>query len=152
MGYANSWRSRRHSEPVSVVKFSPDGTRTCCSILILYDAALEWSDRWRNLCPSKTLKLGVFSQDGTKFASSSYDTTVRLWDTRTGGEIAVIRGHSNSNYSAVFSPDGTILASASYDGTVGLWKSQTGAKIAVLQGHLQLTGVFTRWDKTPFSV
>ena len=49
------------------------------------------------------------------------DTTVRLWDARTGELIRTLTGHTHWVNSVSFSPDGETLASGSLDGTVLLW-------------------------------
>ena len=72
----------------------------------------------------------VFSPDGSKLASASWDKTVRLWDVETGTTIgSALEDHSNSVNSVVFSPDGSKLASASQDHTVCLWDVETGTAI-----------------------
>ena len=46
---------------------------------------------------------------------------VRLWDIRTGENIATFWGHPTDIQDLAFSPDSTLLASASFDGTILLW-------------------------------
>jgi WD40 repeat protein len=79
----------------------------------------------------------VFSPDGQKLASASYDNTVRLWDVETGQAIgSALEGHTSYVLNVVFSPDGQKLASASGDNTVRLWDVETGQAIgSALEGH-----------------
>ena len=66
-------------------------------------------------------------------ASGSDDTTVRLWDMRTGQGLASLRRHTQGVSSVVFSPDGAWLASGSSDGDIMLWDSADGAQVAALR-------------------
>ncbi len=68
-------------------------------------------------------------------ASSSHDKTVRLWDTKTGNELAIFEGHNHCVKHVIFSPNGRYLASASYDGTVRIWDAKTEKEHHVLKGH-----------------
>ena len=77
----------------------------------------------------------VFSPDGSRLASRSDDTTVRLWDGVSGNPIATLEGHTDHVRSVVFSPDGSRLASGSWDNTVRLWDGVSGDHITTLAGH-----------------
>jgi WD40 repeat protein len=63
----------------------------------------------------------VFSADGKRMATASFDRTVKLWDTATGQEIITLRGHTDAVWSVAFSRDGRRIASAGQDGTIKIW-------------------------------
>ena len=59
--------------------------------------------------------------------------TARIWDAATAEEIAVLRGHDDSVFSAAFSPDGSRIVTASRDKTTRIWDTATAREIAVLR-------------------
>jgi WD40 repeat protein/transcriptional regulator with XRE-family HTH domain len=81
-----------------------------------------------------------FNANGTKLATGNQDGTVSLWDTKTGKEIQILRGHSNSVTSISFSQDGRHIATASWDGTAKVWNVSTGEEEFSLHSH---TGAVT---------
>jgi WD40 repeat protein len=57
----------------------------------------------------------VFSPDGKRLASASFDKTVRVWNTSSFQLERTLTHHSDFVYSVAFSPDGQWLVSASKD-------------------------------------
>ena len=76
----------------------------------------------------------AFSSDGTRLASGSKDTTVRLWDINNH-ESMTLQKHTRWTNVLAFSPNGKMLASGSVDKTVQLWDTTTGEPFATLTGH-----------------
>ena len=57
---------------------------------------------------------------------------VRIWDTSTGKELLILRGHTGRIASASFSPDGRRIVTASWDKIARIWDAVTGKPLAVL--------------------
>jgi len=73
----------------------------------------------------------VFSGDGAKIASGSWDTTVRVWDAKSGRLIhGPMRGHTKRALFVAFSPDGKRIVAVSKNGNVCVWDVDTGALVS----------------------
>ncbi|KAL2887439.1 Vegetative incompatibility protein HET-E-1 [Ceratocystis lukuohia] len=77
----------------------------------------------------------VFSTDGQRLASGSFDNTVKIWDATSGACLHTLEGHDLEVTSLVFSSDGQRLASGSWDKTVKIWDASSGTCLQTLVGH-----------------
>ncbi len=81
------------------------------------------------------------SPDGRTLATSSIDTTARLWDINDPHRphpLATLTGHTGAIWSVAFSPDGRTLATGSDNGTARLWDVNDPHQphpLATLTGH-----------------
>ncbi|MFB2894540.1 NB-ARC domain-containing protein [Aerosakkonemataceae cyanobacterium BLCC-F50] len=73
--------------------------------------------------------------DTPLLVSGSSDSTVRVWNVKTGECLQVMEGHANWVRSVAFSPDGQTVASGSEDHTIKLWNVHTGQCQHTLKGH-----------------
>lgn len=119
-----------NADHASSVVYSPDG-QTVGSVST--EAAILWDEHsWRKLAtikPENSLLSfsASFSADSTKFASSISD---KLWDARTGRELAKLKGFSPETLYVAFSPVGHAVAASSYDGVLKVWDTSTMQELA----------------------
>jgi WD40 repeat protein len=76
----------------------------------------------------------AFLPQGPRVLTDGYDNRLRLWDVRTGRELATLGGPLVKPNSAVMSRDGKLVATASSDGIARLWDSE-GHLFAAFGGH-----------------
>ena len=77
----------------------------------------------------------AFSPDGQFLVTGDNSCMVRLWETASGREVLICKGHTRWVTSVAFSCDGNTVASCSADETIKLWDTKTGECLKVFQGH-----------------
>ncbi|MBD2568630.1 protein kinase domain-containing protein [Anabaena lutea] len=105
--------------PISIIASLPSG--------IFLERTLSGHSRWVGSV--------AYSPDGQTLASGSRDTTIKLWDVKTGNLLQTLTGHSYTVWSVAYSPNGQTLASGSSDKTIKLWNVNTGKLLQTLTGH-----------------
>lgn len=82
-----------------------------------------------------------FSPDGRRLASSSRDSTIRIWDVNTRTILAQLIGSADEVRCVAFSPDGQWLISTGDEGTVRIWDMTTFQLVgAPLKNHFDEDG------------
>jgi RNA polymerase sigma factor (sigma-70 family) len=88
------------------------------------------SNRGRHV---RDLTAVAFAPNGKLFATRARDEMVRVWDTATGKEVAVLRGDPAVPWSGfwdfAFAPNGKTLATGGGDGLVRFWAPLTGKQL-----------------------
>ncbi|TFK32670.1 WD40-repeat-containing domain protein [Crucibulum laeve] len=82
----------------------------------------------------------VYSPDEKYIASGSRDTTIQIFESRTGRAIGRrLKGHKGPINSISYSPDGRYLVSGSDDCTICIWDAATHSMVGVpLEGHTDI--------------
>ena len=60
---------------------------------------------------------------------------MRVWDSSTGQQLQILKGHTNAVWSAAFSSDDRRIVSGSEDKTVRVWMASTGEYFETLGDH-----------------
>ena len=77
----------------------------------------------------------VFSPDGKRLVSTSFDKTIKVWDTSTGDRVLTLKGHCDYVECVAFNSDGTRLVSGGRDKVIMVWEASLGQELMTLRGH-----------------
>jgi WD40 repeat protein len=90
-------------------------------------AVLEGHETW--------VKTVTMSLDGRRIISGSGDTTIRIWDTKSGACLKVLEGHEGPVRSVSVSADAKKIISGGDDINIRLWDAVNGKVIRIFEGH-----------------
>ncbi|MBS1723101.1 MAG: AAA-like domain-containing protein [Armatimonadetes bacterium] len=82
----------------------------------------------------------LFSKDGSRLVTASFDGTARIWRVKDGALLATLF-HSSWVPNVRFSPDGSRIVTCSDDGTVSVWRADTGDELTTFVASSK-----TVWD------
>ena len=82
---------------------------------------------------TKAVTSVAFSRDGRVLASTSYDTTGKVWSVADGSLLREVTQYQYTTYGVAYSPDGAALLIGSYDGKISLLGAQDGAALGEIK-------------------
>lgn len=119
---------KKAMKPATSHKFSPDKTRLLTEskwyvggFSDAYYYYLWDAENYELLGKFKSKEIASFSPDGAFLISLPGDKTARVWDSKTGDSIAILKGHKRKVTSADFSPDSKRIVTGSRDRTAIIW-------------------------------
>jgi WD40 repeat protein len=87
----------------------------------------------------------AFAPKTRTLASWSSDKTLRLWDTRSGRELATFREDVSAAEAILFTNDGRIMALADYGGRLKFYRGSSDEDV----GKVRITGETLEGKKAP---
>lgn len=125
--------SRRGS--IDSVTFSPDGNSLAFLLRLSRTIQIFDVGTRTEVVISGRRKANVFAfvPNENLIVSGGRKGFIRVWQTRTGKEIASWRASEKRIYSVAISSDGELLATSDKDGFVRLWDRRSGAELGVVR-------------------
>jgi WD40 repeat protein len=140
-----------HAGWVRFVAFSPDGRSIAsCSYdrsIKIWEVKIPDCSEKSGICQKSGICLHIltghqqpvssiaFSPDGQQLVSSSFDKTIKLWDTSSGKCLKTLLGHRSRIWTVIFHPNGRQIASGSDDNNTKIWDLKQGRCINTIIGH-----------------
>jgi WD40 repeat protein len=77
----------------------------------------------------------AFSPDSSELASACTDGTIKLWNVRSGAEVATLETQTSGVLCVVYSPAGDRLLCGSLDGALQIWDARARLRLATFHRH-----------------
>jgi len=78
----------------------------------------------------------IFSRDGQMLTNAGLtQTSIYLWDSKTGEKLRTLEGHEGAISAVAFSPDGNFFASGGRDKRINIWNTSNWQIDRTLVGH-----------------
>lgn len=77
----------------------------------------------------------AWSPDGVRLATTSHDTTIRIWNAGQRQLLKILKGHTQPVLAVAWSRSGELLITGSKDNTARIWEVNSGQCLQVLGGH-----------------
>jgi hypothetical protein len=125
---------------VHAVMYSPDSSKFATGgdkdkAVKIWDAKM--GKRLKTLKHDRTVYSLAWTSDGEKLISGSSLGLIRIFDTATWQQIAVLEGHTQFVAAISLSSNNRLLASASWDKTARLWNLDTNLQVGPPLHHDQ---------------
>lgn len=92
----------------------------------------------------------AMNQQGSVIVAGNTEKLIRVWDTRTSGQLMKLRGHTDNVRALLVNREGTQCLSAGSDGTIRLWSLGQQRCVATIRAHQE--GVWTMQTNEAFTV
>ncbi len=126
-----------HRGKVRTAAFSRDGALLATggedAVLLLWRTAD--GEVTRTLPHPQAVVAVAFSPDGAKVATGGADGVTRVFDVKSGAEVATLSRHRTHVVDVQFSPDGERLVTAGWDKQAKVWSVKRAALLTTLEGH-----------------
>ncbi|MCX6847868.1 MAG: TIR domain-containing protein [Verrucomicrobia bacterium] len=137
-------KGRPSPNPVTELKFAPDGKTAVACASIPGIGTFEWWDlvSGKMLASSDTpTSAVVFTKDGQFAFSGGWDGRLKIWDATTHKQIDEIAAHQVVITCMALSDDEETLCTGSGDGTVCAWDLRTKQKVQRMEKHINSVSV-----------
>jgi WD40 repeat protein len=141
-----------HQKVITRLAWSPDGTQLLSGaqdgFIINWDYLTSKIIKYYHPDGEKleTFKLGytrrniawspIWSNDGTKIACGYQDTSIRIWDVKSGKILKTLKKHNRKVNNVSWSKDNSVLASCADDAKIYLWDWENAKIIDTYIGHI----------------
>lgn len=125
-----------HTAGVKTIIFAPD-------LKYMYTAGdksirvYQTNGEFQKLLPGSVTALWkvAFNPGLYRFATGSYDKSIRITDLATAKQLTPLTGHQKNALAVAYSPDNKMLASGSLDESIKIWDASSGTLLKTLTGH-----------------